>query len=312
MSARSAARRALLVGAGAVLGRLVTTTPGLRLVNRVHRSLSLEQKRRFFHAFVEAPYAVQGRWVVDFAGRPIVLPLRRDFGLSWCVALGFHGYDPEVHQFYEWLVRSPRRPRVFFDVGANYGAHALRFLRHGIRTVVFEPNAACHAYFEEACALNDVSAKIETVVLADRPGSAQLWIPQSETYLATVVPEVRAQWRDRTDVMTIKARQTTLDRFVGEYAVAPDLIKIDTEGSELAVLRGTRGLLARPRPLVVFESWPTSGDRAAIFDLMADADYEIQPLASPFREAPGVGRPAFMESPVHNFLARPKAAGPLA
>jgi FkbM family methyltransferase len=287
---------------------LVVTGPGLRLTNRVHRWLSLAQKRRFFHAFVAESYAVEGRWVVDFAGRAIVLPLHRGFALSWCAALGFHGYDPEIHEFYEWLVQSPRRPRVFFDVGASYGAHALRFLAHGIRTVAFEPNPACHAYFEEACALNEVSTKIETVVLADRPGSAQLWAPQSETYLATIVPEIRARWRERADVTTITARQTTLDRFAKEYALVPDLIKIDTEGSELAVLRGARELLAHHQPLVVFESWPGSADRPAIFALLEEVDYEIQALVSPFREAPAAAPPAFLASAANNFLARPRRA----
>jgi FkbM family methyltransferase len=193
-------------------------------------------------------------------------------------------------------------------VGANYRAHALRFLAHGIGTVAFEPNPACHAYFEEACALNAVSATVEPVVLADRPGSAQLWVPQGETYLATIVPEIRERRRQRADVATVTAPQTTLDRFVSERAIVPDLIKIDTEGSELAVLRGARGLLAHHRPLVVFESWPASADRPAIHALLEEAGYEIQALVRPFREAPGRGRDAFLASAAGNFLARPRRA----
>lgn len=66
MRVRSVVRRVLLGGACAILGVLVVTVPGLRLTNRVHRSLSLEQKRRFFHAFVEASSRAEGfyEWLV--------------------------------------------------------------------------------------------------------------------------------------------------------------------------------------------------------------------------------------------------------
>jgi FkbM family methyltransferase len=44
---------------------------------------------------------------------------------------------------------------------------------------------------------------------------------------------------------------STLDRELGE--LAPRVVKIDVEGAELAVLEGGRSLLARARPLVIFE-----------------------------------------------------------
>lgn len=43
---------------------------------------------------------------------------------------------------------------------------------------------------------------------------------------------------------------------VEEAGEGPDLVKIDTEGSELAVLQGALGVLQRYCPLVVLESWP--------------------------------------------------------
>ena len=106
----------------------MTSGPGLRLVNRAHRVLSAPARQRFFHLCVDETWRVQGKWTVDFAGRRLVLTLSRDFPDAWLAAIGFHGYDPEVHALYEALIRSPRPPRVMFDVGASYGLHALRFL----------------------------------------------------------------------------------------------------------------------------------------------------------------------------------------
>ena len=70
----------------------------------------------------------------------------------------------------------------------------------------------------------------------------------------------------------------TLDGFVADRQVVPDLIKIDVEGNELAVLEGARQLLDRARPVLVLESWSGSGDRTALYDLLASHGYYLQPL----------------------------------
>ena len=79
----------------------LSTPAGLWLINTLHRRLTLAGKRRFFHAFGEMEHPVTGGWILDFAGRTILLPLRREFALSWQAATAFHGWDPEVHAFYE-------------------------------------------------------------------------------------------------------------------------------------------------------------------------------------------------------------------
>jgi hypothetical protein len=61
----------------------VAAGPGLGFTNRLHRALSLEQKRRFFYGFFERARRVDGRWVVDFG----------DFGL-WANESG--PYDRSV------------------------------------------------------------------------------------------------------------------------------------------------------------------------------------------------------------------------
>src|SRR5262249_61632270 len=64
----------------------LATPAGLWLVNTIHRHLTLAGKRRFFHAFGEMEYPVAGGGRLDFAGRTILLPLRREFPLSWPAA----------------------------------------------------------------------------------------------------------------------------------------------------------------------------------------------------------------------------------
>jgi FkbM family methyltransferase len=301
-----AVRAPTRAAASVVLRTLMGHRAGVRALNLLHRRLPLAPKRRLFYWLGDEPSHVDTTWWVGFAGRLIALPMRRDFRLSWAAALGFHGYDAELHVLYEALVRSPRPPHLFFDVGANYGLHALRFLTVGARAVAFEPNPACHDYFRQCCALNGVAAEIHAVAVAQARGSARLVVPDDATYLRTVGPAVGERWATRSDVTTMTVPQVTLDEVVEEVGDGPDLVKIDTEGSELVVLQGALGVLERHRPLVVFESWPSTGDRSALFELLDRAGYGLQPVGWPFREEPDLGAAAFLGSRANNFLARPR------
>jgi|GEM_PF-3191498 len=305
----STVRAAGLAVARPLLRAAVERGRGRRVVNAVHRALPLRQKRRFFHYFGAEPIRFDGTWTVDVAGRALRLPMRRNFPLAWIAALAFHGYDVELHDFYEGLLASPRRPRVMVDVGAHYGLHALKFLAHGVRAVAVEPHPLCQEYFRDACALNGFPREAHAVVLGDDPGEGELAVPGEETYRATTSAHVRSRWPEGTPVTALRVRRTTLDALVAAHDLQPGLVKIDTEGAELAVLRGARTTLATARPLVVLESWPEEEARAALFALLHDADYEVQPLLFPFRELPALDAPAFAASPAMNFLARPRQAG---
>src|SRR5438477_9777498 len=210
-----------------VVRTLVSSGPGLRLVNVVHRRLTPVARRRFFYLCCDETWRVQGRWTVDFAGRRLLLPLSRDFPDAWLAAIGFHGYDPELHALYEALVRGPRPPRVVFDVGASYGLHALRFLVHGARVIAFEPNPECHRWFRAWCAANNVPYELEPVAVGDRSDRVVLAFPEGRTYLGSIIPDVRAQWRG--PVRTLTAQQVALDDVVAARGLVPDLVKIDTE-----------------------------------------------------------------------------------
>ncbi|HYM54684.1 MAG TPA: FkbM family methyltransferase [Solirubrobacteraceae bacterium] len=76
----------------------------------------------------------------------------------------------------------------------------------------------------------------------------------------------------------IDVEVSTLDDEVGE--MTPKVIKIDVEGAELAVLEGGRSLLARARPIVIFEHVPEAaamyGDAPeAPWDVLAELGYRV-------------------------------------
>jgi FkbM family methyltransferase len=279
---------------------LVSSGAGLRLVNVMHRRLSSAWRQRFFYLCCDRTWRVSGRWTVDVAGRRIILPLTRDFPDAWPVAIGFHGYDPELHELYEILLRGPRPPRVVFDVGAHYGLHTLRFLVHGARVLAFEPNPYCHRWLRSWCAANGVACELEPVAVGERAATVVLAVPEGDTCRASILPGVRAHWRDAI-VHTVTARQVALDDIVAERGLVPDLVKIDTEGAELAVLRGGVDLLRTAHPTLVFESWREPEARRALWSMLDKHGYAITAVDGSRPRL--LTRADFADARATNFLA---------
>jgi FkbM family methyltransferase len=290
------------------------------LVNTLYDRLSWARKERFHARFAKlfrekTRHVQPGSWVVHFAGKRIVMPLTDNgLWLDWDAAVSLLGHEVEVKQTYESILLSRRRPDLFIDVGANYGGHSLLFLVHGVPTITIEPNIHCHRYCEQAASLNHVSCDIRPVALGGDECQVDLWFPATETWLGTVSSEVKGVLERQGAVDRLVVRQTTLDHLTRGGGLKPGLIKIDTEGHELAVLRGGVETLRRWKPLVIFESWP--GDsRDQLFGFFGDLNYELCPLPLPPDKRPvPADAPTFRQGPGINWLAYPASAaegGPL-
>jgi len=117
-------------------------------------------------------------------------------------------------------------------------------------------------------------------------------------------PEISDE-RGRPEFISVQV--STLDAELGE--LEPALIKIDVEGAELAVLEGGRSVLAKARPLLIFEHVAGAAalygaTSAELWDLLTESDYEIFSVTGdgPFARAAFIG-----SSGVVNWLARSDA-----
>jgi FkbM family methyltransferase len=94
-----------------------------------------------------------------------------------------------------------------------------------------------------------LSSKTGVLSLAQNPhntGDNRLW--------ASIPPELAAGGGDPERWSRQAVLGVTLDDFWGDAPL--DLLLLDTQGWEPEVMRGARNLLARQRPLVLFEWWP--------------------------------------------------------
>jgi FkbM family methyltransferase len=166
---------------------------------------------------------------------------------------GWNGYEPEVAPVF---FRLGRAAAVTFDVGAHVGYYALLAGHANPRGTVhaFEPLARVRERFVRNIALNGLdNVSCHPYAVGDRDVTEQMFddgtpVPSSASLsreFATRGGEPAA----RCDVTV-----TTLDRFVEERGIARvDLVKVDTETTEPAVLRGFAKTLARDHPALVCE-----------------------------------------------------------
>jgi hypothetical protein len=154
-------------------------------LNAAYNRLSLARQTSFYELFAkmfrEQPQRRVPRceWRVDVGGRRAALPLGgHDTSLEWDLAVSMLGHEPEIKRTYlELLHRRP--PRLFLDIGANYGLHSLFFLIHDIPTVSFEPNARCHKYFRDLAVRNNVSCDLRAMALGAEEGSVDISFPEA-------------------------------------------------------------------------------------------------------------------------------------
>ena len=142
---------------------------------------------------------------------------------------------------------------VFWDIGANVGYFTLvaaTALNHRGRIVAFEPGQNAYARLTENLALNPYR-NIQTfpVAVADREGEAVLHLDGDiADTSASLYPAGPVQAGCEI------CRTVALDHFLrAENLPAPDLIKLDAEGAELAVLQGAHQLINDAPPLWLME-----------------------------------------------------------
>ncbi|MBU4198557.1 MAG: FkbM family methyltransferase [Kiritimatiellae bacterium] len=127
------------------------------------------------------------------------------------------------------------RPRTIIDVGANESQMA-RLL-----SLIAEPGARVLS-FEPIPALNPIGQRF-TQALADTDGTADFFIPgKNDAELGSLYSDVVS--RPGQEGRTIQVQTARFDTLVSKGVVSwpelqrPILLKLDTEGSELKVLKG--------------------------------------------------------------------------
>lgn len=172
----------------------------------------------------------------------------------------------------EALRRHVRPGDTVYDVGANLGFFSLVAARLGARVEAFEPLPETAAAARRSAELNGVPVRVHELAVGAAAGEAAfLRVDEgSWSHLADRGRHARTSGE-------LRVRVASLDELRGELP-SPAVIKVDVEGSEVAVLDGAAGLLREARPVIVVETHETN---AEVADRLEATGYAVSNLDGP-------------------------------
>jgi len=253
--------------------------PDLSLARRIRRFIyrSREDKCQILRL------RLKQLWSMLFPRIP--LPVRLPYGGWWLARNDFSGdmvFKGGCDEAERRFVQSWLRPgMVVLDVGAHNGFYTLlasRRVGSMGAVVAFEPSPRERKRLLTHLKLNRCkNVRVENFALADVKCEAKLFVVQGRgTGLNSLRRPPVEESIERVDV-----RVTTLDDYLQSSDLAAvDLIKMDVEGGELAVLKGATALLGRyPRPVFLCEvedarTKPWGYEATEIVEFLSHLDYE--------------------------------------
>lgn len=163
------------------------------------------------------------------------------------------------------------------DVGANRGqsVRSLRLVLPSPHIVAFEPNPRLAGYIKRRY---PSGVEVHEVALGRTTSQLNLYLPRygrwSWDTRASLEAEAAEAAFSEEDFWRFDPNRVTVDhisvpvRALDAFELSPDLIKVDVEGRERAVIEGALATIARSRPVLLVE-----GDGAAVEDALNGLGY---------------------------------------
>lgn len=274
------------------------------LTKRVIASCSWRMRRLKFaaaHEWLRAP-----PYVLRHAGFDLLYNPGNALALRFCL----NGrYEQEVERY---LDSSLRPGSVVVDAGANIGFFTLAVLgkSEGATVHGFEPSPGSYELYKACISRNNLGGRVvaNQVALYSEPGEMEFKVHATnygayDSFRDTGYPGVGQP-------KTIKVPVTTVDLYVKQAGLKGlDLLKLDVEGAELFVLRGSREVLSNLRPTVLFEVGyqnlrPFGILPSDIHRFFDDVGYRVMNLQGTALSEVEFGHACVDE---HEFIAVPKA-----
>jgi FkbM family methyltransferase len=207
---------------------------------------------------------------------------------------GIYGYEPETIRLFFALAK---RAKSVLDIGAYFGLYSLVVGKANPQAGIhaFEPLPENLALLQHFLQLNGCThVSVHPIALARQAGEATLYIPKERLSALPATGSLKNRFRsgerfEDLNAQTVSVCTVALDSWMEE--VGPeriDLVKIDTEETEHAVIEGGIKTLEHFRPDLVMEI--TFGDPhfAEALAVLRDLGYRffhIDPAGlSPFDE----------------------------
>ncbi|HUK43132.1 MAG TPA: FkbM family methyltransferase [Candidatus Bathyarchaeia archaeon] len=149
--------------------------------------------------------------------------------------------------------------KVVYDIGSYEGIFSMfaaRAVGDAGTLVVCEPNPWCFQNTRCNLELNHFACKIvmENAALGEARSTMKMVQPRLEPARSTINNDIADRIKGSEEFLTFETRVERLDDLIAERGWPPPaFIKVDTEGVELAVLKGATNTLAAHQPELLIE-----------------------------------------------------------
>lgn len=137
------------------------------------------------------------------------------------------------------------------------------------------------------CAVGETEGKVSFYINIRRSGYSSLGKPDK---------------KQGDDTVEIKVSLKKLDNLISSNNI--DVIKIDVEGAELGVLRGSEKIIANHHPIIMFESAPSQDDglgydKGEVWEFLTRNNYQILLPNRVAHNGQSVNKEGFIESHIY-------------
>lgn len=226
-------------------------------------------------------------------------------------------YAMEYTAIFEELIK---HCSCFFDIGAHAGYYSIMAaaINPKIRVVSFEPASGPYYYLEENIKANHFGDRIHAyqIAVGDTDGTAEFLEATHHKYRylkhnLLAISNLKEHKEGRT-MKKVQVPIATLDNFIrANNEPHPDIIKMDTEGTENLILANSREVLSR-WPIVICETLFNKIE-SELEDIMGERGYhfynhvdgKLQKVKSIRRDHDNGVRDCFFVHPTKESLIRP-------
>lgn len=231
----------------------------------------------------------------DFQGVAYLMKMRPG-SLVECAVLDHGVWEAHIVSTMAGYMDSTR-PIMVVDVGANVGATSIPLARKSpnVHFVLFEPHPAVFRELSDNCSINGLkNVKLVNAAISDS-SEVELEFFAQRQHVNMGLSSLRLNF-DIGACDVLKVRNLGLDAYLHDRHLPLAVLKIDTQGGELSVLRSGVETIKKDRPVIFFEFeseyFPDpkeeEGVRLEIIRFFGEIGYQIYSLAPGMKYLPMV------------------------
>jgi len=157
-----------------------------------------------------------------------------------------------------YCLKHVENKKVVLDIGAHIGLFSLplsRKIAPGGKIYSFEPSTINRFYLKQHLKLNNINNVEVQACLVGKENLEAVDFYEDQNQVNPMGGLILTD-NIKNNVVAVKKRMITLDKFCNDMKIKPELIKVDVEGAELDLLWGGIAIIKSSRPTIVLSLHP--------------------------------------------------------